>query len=405
MVATRVDVSPSTETNHGGSFTLRHVTATVVQVRRYGKVVRTLGKHGYHAYVPHPLPRTLDLSPDVVVRLSAADLAVGRLGGAGRLLPNPHLLIRPFSHREALDSSRIEGTQASLAEVFASEASPERPKEDVLEVRNYLSALEHGLRRLAAGFPLSIRLVREMHSVLLTGVRGEALSPGDFRTTQNWIGPPGTTLANAVFVPPPPDALADLLRDWEGYPHEDVALPALVKCALLHHQFETIHPFLDGNGRLGRLFVTLYLIHEGLLHQPLLYLSSYFERRRAAYYERLQAVRDVDAMEDWLCFFLEAVATQATDAVERAERLTDLREQYRAALTGTRSRAAEVVDLVLGSPVVSAPQVAQALGVTGPGAHKLLRQLADAGIIRQLDTTVGRRVRWYAPAVLDVVSA
>jgi Fic family protein len=334
--------------------------------------------------------------------LSQADIAVGRLAGAGRLLRDPGLLLQPYAVREALDSSRIEGTRASLADVFAARAAPEPPEMDVREVANYLRALAHGLDRLHDGFPLSLRLMREMHEVLLTGVRGEERTPGDLRRTQNWIGPHDATIATATFVPPPPDEMAECLRDWEAFPHDAPAMPVLIQCALLHYQFETIHPFLDGNGRLGRLFVILLLIERDVLPAPLLYVSTYLERHRDEYYARLQTVREHGDIHAWLAFFLDAVRTQAEDALSRAERLMDLRERYRVEMSRrTRSRAPEVVDLLFSNPVISASLVRTHLGVTNQGALNLIRQLEKAGLVEPY--TPARSLRWAATEVLDVI--
>lgn len=366
--------------------------------------MRTPGRHGCHAFLPAPLPRELTLDGQTQLVLSSADLAVGRLAGAGRLLPNPAILIAPFVNREALESSRIEGTQASLSEVYSSAAAEGPESVDIREVRNYLRALQHGRDRLSGGLPLSLRLIREMHAILLDGVRGEERTPGDFRASQNWIGPTGATLATASFVPPPADAMHGSLADWERFPHEDVAIPLLVQCGLLHYQFETIHPFLDGNGRLGRLFVILFLAERDVLPEPLLYVSAFFERHRQEYYSRLQGVRERGEMQEWLRFFLAGVAEQAGDALNRAERLVDLRERYRATLAGqTRSRAPEVVDLIFENPVLTGPYVARRLGVTGQSGINLCRQLATAGILREAQRVPGGRLRWVADEVLDAI--
>lgn len=251
---------------------------------------------------------------------------------------------------------------------------------------------------------MSLRVVRAMHAILLAGVRGEERTPGDFRSSQNWIGPPGATLETAVFVPPPVAQMHNALRDWERFPHDDVGMPALVQCALLHYQFETIHPFLDGNGRLGRLFVILFLIERDVLPSPLLYLSAYFARRRQEYYSRLQGVRERGEFDEWLVFFLAGVAEQAADALTRAERLADLRERYRDVLAGqTRSRAHEVVDLLFENPVITGTSVARRLDVTGQSGINLCRQLERAGLVQELPRVPGRRLRWVAREILDAI--
>lgn len=371
----------------------------------WGKPVRIgSGPAVYVAFEPSPLPRQLSLHPETIAELSRADSSLGQLAGTGRLLPNPHLLLTPFLRREALASSRIEGTQASLSEVFEAEAAGGRLTEDVREVTNYIAAMDHGLARLG-DLPLSTRLIREMHEVLLTGVRGQERTPGDFRRSQNWIGAGNATLDAAIFVPPPVANMSQSLTDWERYLHDEVPiLPLLIRTALLHYQFETIHPFLDGNGRLGRLFIVLYLVEREALPHPLLPLSPFFERNRDEYYRRLQDVRERGEIQDWLRFFLRGVTEQASDALVRARRLLDLRETYRWELRGTRSRAVDVVDLLLVSPVVTKRLVATRLDVTTQTAGNLLRQLTDAGALREHSPGQGSRSRWFADAILATLT-
>jgi Fic family protein len=283
-----------------------------------GRVVKV--HTGFWAYVPNPLPPPLD--------------STWQLAGLARTLPNPHLLIRPFVRREAVLSSRIEGTEASLSDLFFFEAAsaPAQAAGDVLEVANYVKALEYGLTRLA-DLPVSPRLLREMHERLMTDVRGRHLAPAEFRRSQNWIGPPGCSLAEATYVPPPPDLMDATLADLERYIHARSDLPPLVRLALIHYQFEAIHPFLDGNGRIGRLLITLLLAVWGLLPQPVLYLSAFFERHRSEYYDRLLAVSRRAEWEVWIEYFLAGVCSQAQDARDRSRRLLDLRETY---AVGTR---------------------------------------------------------------------
>src|SRR5712691_6169458 len=242
------------------------------------------------AFLPAPLPPALDWTPGLIRALSEADRLIGRLAGEGGRLPNPHVLIRPFVRREAVLSSRIEGTRATLGELLAAEAGAavDRSPADLREVANYVVALEHGLQRLKT-LPLSLRLTRELHTKLMTGVRGGHATPGELRKTQNWIGPRGCTLENATYVPPPPEALVECLSAWEKFLH-DHSVPVLVQAALMHVQFEAIHPFLDGNGRVGRLLITLFLVERYVLPTPLLYLSAFFEATRGDYYGRLQSV-------------------------------------------------------------------------------------------------------------------
>jgi Fic family protein len=366
-----------------------------------GVVVKTPGAHGFYTFVPAALPRRFSLGDQTVLLLSEADRTLGRLAGAGRLLPNPHLLVRPYVAREALASSRIEGTQASLSDVFDATALGDETGQ-VREVTNYIRALERGLTELAR-LPISMRLLCSIHEELLRGVRGQERLPGEVRRSPNWIGSPDNRPETAIFVPPPVDEMHRALTDWERFIHEDVPIPPLVKCALLHYQFETIHPFLDGNGRLGRLLIVFYMVEQDLLPDPLLYISAYFEAHRSDYYDRLQAVRERGEIEEWTQFFLRAVAVQAVDAIRRAERLADLREQYRQAAARTRSRAGEVVDLVFENPVLTTNFVAHRLDVTPQGALNLIRRLEDSGILTEHERVPGRSMRWVADAVLGAL--
>ena len=345
---------------------------------------------------------------ETVLALSNADAALGRLAGAARQLHDPAMFVRPYMTREALASSRIEGTQASLSDVFQADAGEEGDMpatHDVQEVWNYRAAMDAGLRELP-DLPLVGRLVRDIHAVLLHGVRGEEKQPGSFRERPVWIGSPTDSPENAVFVPPFEAEMLDAWRDWEEFANSNPRLPTLVQCALLHYQFETIHPFLDGNGRVGRLLIVFFLIHRRTLPAPLLYISSYLEQHRREYYERLQGVRERGEIQEWLQFFFTAVAVQSEDAIARAERLHDLREQYRRALTGSRSRAVEVVDLLFVNPIVTVRGVASRLGITTQGAANLIRQLEARGWVGRLSGTVGRGGRhyWIADEVYAAVS-
>ena len=362
----------------------------------------------YWAYVPNPLPPSLTWTPNLVADLSAADRALGELSGLGRVLPNPHLLITPFVRREAVLSSQIEGTQASLFDLYAYEVSQlpifERPA-DVREVHNYVRALEHGLERLSS-LPLSLRLIRELHERLMTGVRGEHQTPGEFRRSQNWIGAPGCTLNDATYVPPPPVDMLETLDALERFFHADSSLPPLIRLGLIHYQFEAIHPFLDGNGRVGRLLLTLLLCAWELLPQPLLYLSAYFEAHRQEYYVSLLAVSQQGAWERWLRFFLQGVAEQSHDAVRRAGRLQALREQYRTRFQSVRTaaRLLQVVDLLFARPVVGVTQVAQALDVSFQAAARHVDTLVAEGVLREI-TGQARGRLYRADAILRAIEA
>jgi len=368
----------------------------------FGRVRQVPGK-GYLAYYPRLLPESVELSNSAVGLLADAEAALGRLAGVGRLLPNPHLLIRPYLLREALASTRIEGTRASLAGVLEAEAAGEAYGPDIEEVINYTRAMEQGLSRLAE-LPFSLRLVREMHAILLDGVRGRERRPGELRTSQNWIGPAGATIETASFVPPPPEELGPLLADWERFIHENRTIPVLVQSGLLHHQFETIHPFLDGNGRLGRLAIIFHLVLRQRLPSPLLYLSPYFERHRTEYYEMLQVVREQGDLDAWLRFYLTGVETQANDAVVRAERLADLRETYRArVIEATRSQAVALVDVLFAHPILTARVVEANLDVRRPTALRMLDQLTGIGILNEMEPGLRRQRRFVASEVMTLL--
>jgi len=373
-----------------------------------GRVLRVPGKE-YWAYHPASLPPTLTWTTELMVTLSQADSALGELKGLGHSLANPRLLIAPFIRREAVLSSRIEGTQASLSDLYVYEAAQlplfEHP-EDVKEIHNYVAALEYGLERLQT-LPISLRLIRELHAHLLAGVRGEQQTPGEFRRSQNWIGPPGCLLTEAIFVPPPPEVMLETLGALEDYLHAPPALPPLIRLGLIHYQFETIHPFLDGNGRVGRLLITLLLCAWELLPQPLLYLSAYFQRHRAIYYERLLAVSQRGAWEAWLRLFLEGVRSQAQDAVMRSRRLLELRERYREQFQHQRAaaRLLQVTDYLFTRPIVTINGLSEALEeIDYQSAYRYIHILEEAGVLRE--TTGQSRNRVYqADAILEAITA
>lgn len=373
----------------------------------WGSPLQVRGVAPYTAFLPTDLPTEMTLETNVIMKLSEADAALGRLSGAGRLLPNPHLLVSAYLTREAVASSRIEGTQASVTEVMEANVTGTAGSDDLREVLNYIQALNHGISRLA-NIPLSLRLIKEMHRILMTGVRGQEKTPGEFRRTQNWINSPDNSPTTAEFVPPPIEYLQDYLGNWELYLHQDrPRIPLLIRCALIHYQFETIHPFLDGNGRIGRLIIILYLLERDRLPTPLLYLSSYFDARKADYNDRLELVRERGEISQWLIFFLDAVTVQANDAITRAEQLSDLRESYRIQLIGSRTRAIEIVDLLMASPVLTVRSVMSELGrtksISQPGASNLLRQLADLGILTRHGSVPGVQHRWFANDVLAIL--
>lgn len=356
---------------------------------RAGRYIRQ--PTGYRAFIPAPLPPDppVQLRGDLQVLLSKADIALGRLDGSIQTLPHPDLFVYMYVRKEAVLSSQIEGTQSSLQDVLAAEAqilSPTRSR-DVDEVVNYVAAMNHGLARLP-DLPVSTRLFREIHAVLLEGVRGSHLTPGEIRTSQNWIGPAGCSLAEATFVPPSPSEVPEALSNLERFLHSDGELPLLVKVGLAHAQFETIHPFLDGNGRIGRLLITFLLCERRVLLKPVLYLSYYFKRHRSEYYERLQAVRDMGKWEEWLGFFLRGVDEVSQQATETARRILTLREEDRLTITEHLGRAAgnghRVLEYLYEHPILSVNQVRELIGTTFPAANDLVARLVSNGILDEV---------------------
>lgn len=368
----------------------------------FGEARRTTGRHGCVAYFPAAIPRRLDLPVSTVMMLADAEASLGRLAGVGQLLPDPKLLIRPYLLREALSSTRIEGTQATMAEMFEVDAAGDPPNPDVEEVLNYIDAMEWGLSQLER-MPLSRRLLREIHRRLMAGVRGREGAPGELRTSQNWIGAATSTIETAEFVPPPPGELAALMTDWERFANDEPEMPVLVQSALLHSQFETVHPFLDGNGRLGRLLLVFSLIVHGRLEAPLLYLSSYFVRDRRAYYRALQTIQETGNPFPWFELFLTAVTVEARDAVSRAQQIIELEQRYRqaAADMGTANGLA-LVDLICVNPLVTTRLVEDRLGVSRPTALRLLRRLEQRGVLTEAEVGVRGQRRYAARELMAV---
>jgi Fic family protein len=361
--------------------------------------VATAGGESVRAFVPAPLPPAppLALEGGLERSLEAAVLAVGRLDGVSTLLPDKALFLYAYVRKEAVLSSQIEGTQSSLSDLllFELNEAPGVPLDDVVEVSNYVAALDHGLARLRDGFPLSNRLIREIHGVLLAHGRGSTKDPGQFRRSQNWIG--GSRPGNAVFVPPPHTAVADCMAALERFLHaEDDGLPVLVRAGLAHVQFETIHPFLDGNGRVGRLLITFLLCHAGLLREPLLYLSLYLKQNRATYYALLDRVRREGNWEAWLAFFLDGVRETAEGAVSTAQRLAAMFQDDRRQIepAGRRSGSAlRVHEALKARPILSLPAICDATGLSFPAASSGMDLLAGLGIAREL--TGKRRNRLF----------
>ncbi len=341
----------------------------------------------------------------MVESLSRADSLLGRLNGAAQRLPNPHVLIRPFVCREAIASSHIEGTQSTLGELLADESGAEtqRSPDDLREVGNYVRALHYGMNRLRE-IPLSLRLVRELHAQLMDGARGEHATPGDFRLTQNWIGKPGCTLNTATYVPPPPDALLTHLGKWELFLHEKY-LPPLVRAACMHYQFEAIHPFLDGNGRVGRLLISLALSAWGQLDQPFLYLSAFFDATRRDYYSHLSGVTEHNDWRGWIEYFLNGVATQAEDALFRTDAMTQMVAHWKAAAaTSGRPHVMPLIDLLAANPFITPRKAEEKLGVAYNTAMRALQWLEINGVVSPVGEQKRGRV-FCATKLLDILEA
>ena len=353
-----------------------------------GQCRKTL--EGYYAFYPEPIPPRLELDWDLVNLISESDRALAELSGAGQLLPNPHLLIRPYLRWEAILSSRIEDTHTDMGQLALFEEDNESKDirgPDVKEVANYVRALEAGLHRIRE-IPISSRLIKEIHAILMQDARGgeRPRTPGEFRRIQNWIGPPGCTLKEATFVPPPHHELNRLLGEWENYLHAESSEPALVKAALIHYQFEAIHPFLDGNGRIGRLLITLFLCERGCLSQPLLYLSGYFDESRDEYYRLLLSVSQLGNWREWIEYFLRGVRIQAQRALGDTQRVLERYEAYRIKLKeGKRvpQEAARVLDQVFGNPFISIARYAKRARTTYHNANKGVQFWVDQGLLRE----------------------
>lgn len=365
---------------------------------------------GYRSFVPSPLPPTppVDMT-DLWNVLSLADRALGRLDGASESLPNPDLFVFMYVRKEAVLSSQIEGTQASLIDVLQFEADglKQGKAEDVGEVINYIAAMNYGLDRLDE-LPISLRLIREIHAQLLTGVRGGERTPGEFRRTQTWVGHPGSNLATATYVPPAPYDMLASLDNLERFIHSDANMPFLIKVGLIHAQFETIHPFLDGNGRTGRLLITFLLCQQKLLTRPLLYLSYYFKAHRTEYYDRLQAVRDAGDWEGWLNFFLRGVYEVSKEATETARQIVNLREEHRhlipSHLGASSSNALRLLELLFTNPIIDVRSVSAKLGLSFAYVNTIIRDLTQIGILSEITGNRRNRKFSYTP-YLDLLDS
>ncbi len=373
---------------------------------RHGRAGHYVQFAGYKAFYPSPLPPDppVKIKGTLQTLLSQADRALGRLDGSITILPNPDLFVMMYVRKEAVLSSQIEGTQSSLQDLLAAEAKVllDTTPRDVDEVINYVRAMHHGLASLK-DLPVSVRLIREIHAILLEKVRGRHATPGELRRSQNWIGPSGCTLGEAAFVPPPPDIVLEALGQWEKFLHADDPLPVLIKIGLAHAQFETIHPFLDGNGRLGRLLITFLLTERGVLQKPVLYLSHYFKRYRQAYYEHLQNLRDTGDWETWLAFFLRGVAEVSNEAAQTAQKILQLRETHRLAITDRLGRAAgnghKVLEHLYEHPVINVKDVQKITGTTYAAANQLVGRFVELGILEESTGYARNRRFRYGPYI------
>jgi Fic family protein len=366
---------------------------------RAGRFVRQ--PSGYAAFVPAQLPPDppIDVDTELISLLSSAHLSLGRLDGIVKVVPDPDLFVGMYVRREAVLSSQIEGTQSTLEDLLEVELEPAATSRagDVRDIVNYIAAMHHALDQNT--LPLSLRLIREIHGVLLRDGRGAHATPGEFRTTQNWIGPQGAGLGGATFVPPTIVDMRTALNDFELFLHAESPGAALIDIGLAHAQFETIHPFLDGNGRVGRLLITFLLVHHGVLRQPLLYLSYFFKVNRAEYYDRLTAIRLHGDWEGWLRFFLRGVAETAEEATATAERIFELRERHRTLVLDAGQNGLRLLSLLLRRPVVNVGLVGHELEVSFPTANRLVARFVDLGILKELTGQRRSRVFRYDPYV------
>ncbi|MBW4419850.1 MAG: Fic family protein [Myxacorys californica WJT36-NPBG1] len=378
----------------------------MVSAARAGRYVEQI--EGYKAFIPNPLPPVPEVIMDQEMwsLLSKADRALGRLDGSTDALPNPDLFVFMYVRKEAVLSSQIEGTQASLIDVleFESQAlEPDNPQ-DAAEVVNYIAAINYGLERLK-NLPVSLRLVREIHNELMQGVRGAERDPGEFRRSQNWIGSGGCSLAEASYVPPPPHDMIQALDNLEKFLHDPAPIPALIKVGLAHAQFETIHPFLDGNGRTGRLLITFLLCEQNILKRPLLYISYYFKKYRTEYYDRLQSVRDSGNWEGWLKFFLRGVNEVAQEASTTARNIVNMKEQHRQLVLNKMGRrsgnAIALLETLYSKPIFTVEFVQTTTELSYPNANSLVRDLCDIGLLEEITGQKRNRAFSYAP-YLDV---
>ena len=368
-----------------------------------GRCYRTITQPAYWAYVPYPLPPKIEVDWELANLLSNAGIKLGELSGAGQLLPNPHLLISPFIRREAVMSSRIENTQSGLDDLFFFEADETEPPpmSDVKEIHNYVRAMEYGIKQLPK-LSISYRLICEIHGTLMKGVRGEHATPGSMRTSQNWIG--GRTLMDSTYVPPQVADMKQCFSDLEKYIHSNAREPALIQCALVHYQFEAIHPFLDGNGRIGRLLITFILLEKGLLSQPLLYLSDFFERYRDEYNRLLLNVSQKGDWKAWLIFFLNGVRQQSEDALLTVQELLNLQSEYRALGTGRKvpKSVNPLIDYLFANPIISVAELSKVWEIPFPTVQRGVDYLIEKGTLREITRRQRNRL-FVADEILNII--
>ncbi len=369
-----------------------------MSLNRTGNYVKQLsGDIQYKAFIPNNLPFEIIFDDNLNSLLSKANLSLGRLDGVAENLPDVDFFIFMYVGKEAASSSQIEGTQATLSDYLKAESKIENIeiKKDVDKIKNYINAMNYGIKRLE-DFPLSLPLLKELHKKLLKGVRGEYRAPGEFRRTQNWIG--GVSIESATFIPPPVPEMMEALYELEKFLHSNISIPVLIKTALIHYQFETIHPFLDGNGRIGRLLITFYLMHSGVLRKPLLYLSEFFKKYRQQYYDKLNNAREKDDLEGWLKFFLEGVRLTSDNAVETIKKINDLKIKDSEMIdnSGIRSRnIITVYNYLFKSPYINAPLVERITGIKRKNSIALLSKLEKLGILKELTGESRRKIYVY----------
>lgn len=372
----------------------------------FGKLIEKKDEEGkYFAFMPNKLPPPIEFTPKLVLALSKADSTLSKLSGAGLLLPNPNLLIIPYLKKEALSSSRIEGTRISLSDYFLSEAKGIK-KEDIeaAEVGNYIDAINYAMEKIKND-QIDISLIKRMHKLLMKNVRGNELLPGEFRPVQNWIGPQNTKIKDATFVPPPKEEVEKLIQEMIDYMNMYDEMPLLIKCALLHYQFETIHPFCDGNGRIGRALITLYLCKKNKISKPLLYASDYFEKHRREYYDTLLMTNKTGKFESWITFFLEAIKVQSEDSLDRTIKIEHLREEYRKKIKSQRQAIylIDVVDSLFINPFAQINHIAEKLKVTYPTAKKIVNTLIKLQILKPTNKKERNRL-FVAHEILSIIT-